>query len=83
MREFENNAVFVAEEDLGLSRSVRVEMCDENPDTGTVGRSGRLYCASNTAGARDARILANTSARFRASLWLGIAADIRGRRTVI
>ena len=79
MREFENNAVFVGEEDFGLTGAVvHVEMCDDDRAE-TVGHAGRLYRAANTTGARDAKPFANASARFRASLWLAIAADIRRR----
>ena len=83
MREFENNAVFVPEGDHGLGGSVvHAKIWGELRCVGTVGHSGRLYCAANTIGARDADMPERTGARFRASLWLGIAADIRNARRI-
>jgi hypothetical protein len=84
MREFPNKAVFVGEGDYGLGRAVaQTEICGELRCADTVGHSGRLYCAANNTDPRDAGIPERTGARFQASLWLGIAADIRRRSTVI
>jgi hypothetical protein len=83
MREFENNAVFVPDGDDHLGRAVtHGEICGELWCATRVGQPGRLYCAANNTDAQDESAPECTGARFRASLWLGIAADIRNAKRI-